>query len=166
VVRRLVESWTDDSLFRTLYPGLRRFAAVVRPSEIEGDDLVQEALVRALALQPLADYEDPGAYLRAAIVRIASNHRRSLGRAHRAYARLSPSAEPGAYAEYPSDLDDLRRLKPADRAALYLLAVERRSYGDIAELLGCSETAARSRVSRALKRLRSELVTPSEVLND
>jgi DNA-directed RNA polymerase specialized sigma24 family protein len=33
---------------------------------------------------------------------------------------------------YPSDLDDLRRLSPADRSVLYLSVVERRSHQEIA----------------------------------
>ena len=49
------------------------------------------------------------------------------------------------------------RLKPSDRAALYLFVVEQRSHREVADLLEISETAARARVSRALKRLRVEL---------
>lgn len=148
---------TDDLLFRELYPSLRRFAAVVRPSEVDGDDLVQEALTRALAIRPLAEYEDPGAYLRTAMVRIASNHRRKLGRGRRAHERAVAAADETTRDSYPSDLDDLLRLKPIDRAALYLIVVERRSHRETGELLGWTETATRARVSRALRRLRLEL---------
>src|SRR4051794_22848320 len=49
----------DDELFADLYPSLRRFAAVVRPPEADADDLVQEALVRALRIGPLSRVRRP-----------------------------------------------------------------------------------------------------------
>ena len=142
----------DGDLFAELYPSLRRFAAVVRPPEIDPDDLLQDALTRVLASGTLGELDDPGAYLRTVMVRLASNHRRSLGRGRRALERLRPSTTTDA--QYPSDLDDLRRLAPADRAVLYLVVVERASYAEAAGVLGCSEQAARARGSRALRRLR------------
>jgi DNA-directed RNA polymerase specialized sigma24 family protein len=117
----------DEQLFVELYPSLRRFASVVKPPEVDADDLVQEAVVRALGLGPLCEHENPGAYLRRAIVNVAANHRRGLGRRRRAWSRLVPAIEHGA--SYPSDLEDL----------------------------GCTETAGRARVSRALRKLRVDL---------
>jgi RNA polymerase sigma factor (sigma-70 family) len=145
----------DERLFAQLYGPLRRFAAVVKPPEVDADDLVQEALLRTLAIRPLCDYEDPASYLRRSIVNLASNERRWLGRRRRALARLTPAAH--EHAVYPSDLQDLLRLKPLDRAALYLAVVEGRSYSEVADVLGSTETAVRARVSRALRRLRVHL---------
>jgi len=145
----------DEALFGQLYPALRRFAAVVKPAEVDTDDLVQEALVRALTVGPLSQYEDPGAYLRRTIVNLASNARRRSGRARRAFRKLLVSEQAGT--SFPSDLEDLRRLRPADRAAVYLAAVEGQPHAVIAETLGCSEAAARNRVSRGLRRLRADL---------
>jgi RNA polymerase sigma-70 factor (ECF subfamily) len=146
---------SDDELFARLYPALRRFAGVVRPVEEDPDDLVQEALVRALRAGPLSSYEDPGAYLRTTIVRIAANQRRSLGRRRRAYGR---AIDPGAAVpSYPSDLDDLRRLPVPERAVLYLTLVEGHSYREVGMMLGCTEVAARRRASRAMRRMRSGL---------
>ncbi|MGH9015725.1 MAG: RNA polymerase sigma factor [Acidimicrobiia bacterium] len=146
----------DEELFAELYPSLRRLAAVVRPLEEDPDDLVQEALARALAIRPLSAFDDPCAYLRTAIVRLASNHRRRLGRHRRALSRAGLPAD-ASQANYPSDLDDLRRLGVRDRAVLYLSLVEGYSYREIAGVLGCGEQAARARASRALRRLRSDL---------
>ena len=75
-------SVADDGAgeFAKLYEPLRRFASVVRSPDMDADDLVQEALVRTLALQPLAELDDPAAYLRTVIVRLASNQRRTAGR--------------------------------------------------------------------------------------
>jgi RNA polymerase sigma-70 factor (ECF subfamily) len=47
----------------------------------------------------------------------------------------------------------LRELSESDREALSLRVVDARSYREIAALLGCSEQAARVRVSRGLQRL-------------
>jgi RNA polymerase sigma-70 factor (ECF subfamily) len=63
---------------------------------------------------------------------------------------------------YPSDLDELRRLGPDDRAVLYLSLVEGRTFAEIAVLVGISEAASRKRSSRALARLRNDL-TNAEV---
>jgi RNA polymerase sigma factor (sigma-70 family) len=146
----------DDELFTELYPSLRRFAAAVRAPEEDPDDLVQEALTRALAIGPLSSRENPGAYLRTAIVRLASNQDRWLGRRRRAFTRAAATTDADR-ATYPSDLDDLRRLPPRDRAVLYLSLVEGYSYKEIAVMLGCSEQAARARASRAIRRLRVDL---------
>ena len=158
------DTQADEALFAALYPALWRFAAVVRPPEVDADDLVQEALARTLAIRPLVDCDDPGAYLRTAIVRLVSNHRRSMGRRGRAFARLpvSDTDRPS----YPSDLADLMHLPPRDRAVLYVVVVEGWSYADAAEVLGCSETAARARASRALKRLRVEMADEDQEIRD
>ena len=135
-----------------LYPGLHRFACVVAPLEVEPDDLVQEAFARALRVGPV---DDPGAYLRRAIVHLAANHRRGLGRLRKALPRM---ATVGAGPQiYPSDLDDLQSLAPEDRAVLYLVHVEQQPYAEAAAALGCTEEAARTRASRARRRLRAEL---------
>jgi DNA-directed RNA polymerase specialized sigma24 family protein len=154
----------DDLLFRQLYPSLRRLAAVVRPIGVDPDDLVQEALTRTLSLGALTDRNDPGAYLRTAIVRLASNDRRSIRRRYRAVARLD--RRDSGESEYPSDLDDLRRLSPSDQAILYLSVVEGRSHDDIAAIVGKSAAAVRQRASRALKRLRVELESEREEIGD
>lgn len=139
-----------------LYPGLHRFACVVAPLEVEPDDLVQEAFVRTLRRGPLDQLEDAAAYLRRTIVHLAANQRRSLGRLRKAMPRLAGTGE--GVTVYPSDLDDLQRLAPDDRAVLYLVHVEGRPFADAAAALGCTEEAARARASRARRRLRAELV--------
>ncbi len=62
----------EAELFKKLYPPLRRFAAVVTPVEVEPDDLLQEAVTRALRRGSLTELDNPGAYLRRAMVNLAS----------------------------------------------------------------------------------------------
>ena len=140
---------------RELYPSLRRFAAVVGPAEIEPDDLVQEALVRVLERTALIELDSPGAYLRRSMYNLASNHRRSFLRRRRAFSRIV--ADSRVMPEYPSDVADLLRLSPKARAALYLSAVEGRSFAEVADLLGCSEESARKAASRGRSKLRMVL---------
>jgi DNA-directed RNA polymerase specialized sigma24 family protein len=87
----------------------------------------------------------------------ASNHRRRLGRRHRALQRAA-AATAVSVVEYPSDLDDLRRLSPPDRAVIFLSVVEGLAYDEIGAVLGCSAQAARTRASRALRRLRADMM--------
>jgi DNA-directed RNA polymerase specialized sigma24 family protein len=146
----------DEALFVALYPALRRFAAAIRPSGIDADDLVQEALTRTLARRSLSSIEEPLAYLRTAIVRIAGNHARGRRRADARVVRVGPPDVESADA-YPSDLADLMRVQPRARAVLFLTVVEERSFADAAAVVGCSEAAARQLSSRALRSLRQEL---------
>ncbi len=146
----------DRRIIEDLYERLRRFASVVAPPEVDPDDLVQEALVRTLRRRRLSELDAPLAYLRRAMLNLASNHRRRLGRARRALRVVGVAEE--ARQPYPSDLADLLALAPDVRAALYLSAVEGFTHAEVAGVLGCSEAAARQRTSRARRRLRDLLM--------
>ena len=165
-------SWREPDVqqrVRELYPSLRRFAAAVGPTDIDPDDLVQEALIRTMRAHTPDEIADLGAYLRGAVVRLRSNERRRLGRARRAVARLASRAESNRRAaaddrpaEPPGedprvDVTVLERLSERDRAAVYLSVVEGRPYDEVAAVIGGSAGAARTRVSRALRHLRAEL---------
>jgi RNA polymerase sigma-70 factor (ECF subfamily) len=152
----IVEVDRDAALFETLYPSLRRFAAVAGAPEGDPDDLVQEAVARTLRRRSLSSLDNPGAYLRQAIVNLAANRRRSLARGRAAVARLHATAE-GQDPEYGSDLTDLLRLHPASRALLFLVEVEGHTYAEAAGLLGMTEEAARTRAARARRQLRMQL---------
>ena len=146
----------DSELFEELYPGLRRFAAATAPSEVDPDDLVQEAVAQALRLRQLSELDNPGAYLRRTIANLASNQRRGFARWRTAMGRTGRPEE-SRLAEYDSDLADLMRVPPEGRAVLYLVEVEGQPYADAAALLGITEEAARARAARARKRLRLDL---------
>lgn len=144
----------EDELFRTLYPSLRRFAAVVGPPEVDPDDLVQDAVARVLARGPLTSLEQPAAYLRRTILNLAKDRRRGFARWRSAVARHGV-AEGGEADRYPSDLSALLSLDPGDRAVLFLAFVEGFSFEEVASSLGCTPAAARQRSTRARRRLRA-----------
>jgi RNA polymerase sigma factor (sigma-70 family) len=131
------------------------------------DDLVQEAVartLRALGRQGLSlgELDNPGAYLRRAIVNVASNRRRSLARLRVAMSRVGRSDEV-SLPEYSSDLADLLRIDPRTRAVLYLVEVEDLTYAEAGALLDLTEEAARTRAARARRRLRAELLHEMEL---
>ncbi len=145
----------EGELITSLYPSLRRMAAVAGSFDVEPDDLVQEALVRALRKGPISDLDNPLGYLRKTIVNLASNQRRSLGRKRKALGRLS--FEEGWLPSYPADIEAILDLPPRHRAVLYLVEVEDVPYAEAAEQLGITTVAARAMANRARRRARSAL---------
>jgi RNA polymerase sigma-70 factor (ECF subfamily) len=144
---------TDEEVLRDVYGSVRAFAAVVAPREVAPDDLVHDAILRALRSGPLSRLDHPAAYLRRAVANEASNQRRRLGRARRAHERAAGGLEESAYDVYPTDLAHLDELDPEDRAVLFLHDVEGFSFAEIGRDLGLTEAAARQRASRARRRL-------------
>jgi DNA-directed RNA polymerase specialized sigma24 family protein len=153
----VVDAGEVAEALRPVYRGLRRFAAVVGPLEMEPDDLVQEAVVRLLASGRWSTVDDLGAYLRRTIVNLAANERRRLGRHRAAVDRDSTTFL--ELPTYPSDVSDLDRVEPLARGLLYLVDVEGVSITEAADIVGCSPVAARARLSRARKMLRVDLET-------
>jgi RNA polymerase sigma factor (sigma-70 family) len=146
----------DQELFRQLYPGLRRFAGAVAPLGVEPDDLVQEALTRTLRQRPLQELDEPGTYLRRAIVNLASNQRRDQARRTSILDRFRPG-EQTTTDHYPSELLQLGRLSAKQRAVVHLKFVERATTGEIGALLAINDEAVRALLSRALRLLRMDL---------
>jgi len=145
-----------------LYEGLRRFAAVAAPSDMDPDDLLQEALVNVLRRHALSELDHPGAYLKRTMVNLAASHSRSMGRWRRLLPRVGASQQEASSPDYPSDLAELYRLPSRERAALYLAEVEGYHFSEIGPLLGCTEAAARKSASRARAHLRLALVTEEQ----
>jgi RNA polymerase sigma factor (sigma-70 family) len=152
--RSSIEEW-ERELITSLYPALRRIAAVAGSFDVEPDDLVQEALMQTLRKGPLSDLDNPLAFLRKTIVNLASNQRRSLGRRRKALGRLS--FEESKWPTYPADIEAILDLPPRQRAILYLVEVEDVPYVEAAEQLGMTTEAARMLANRARKQARAAL---------
>lgn len=145
----------DFALFGSLYPSLRRFAAVVSDADMDPDDLVQDALERTLDKHDLTELGQPAAYLKRAILHGVSNRRRRAGTFRRLLPRLLQDTV--RVDSYPSDLSILDALKPLDRAVIFLLDVEGLGSTQVAEQLGLTPAATRKRASRARAQLRALL---------
>jgi RNA polymerase sigma-70 factor (ECF subfamily) len=136
---------------RVVYPAVRAFAAGV--AREDPDDIVQEAFVRLLQRGSLETITDLGAHLRRVVVSVAIDRTRRDRAARTAQHRSGPPPV-GLEAVYPSDVAELMQLDVRSRALLYLTEIEGAPIAEAAAAVGCSETAARMRLSRARRRLR------------
>ncbi len=138
-----------------LIADLRAYARFLMPQRAEADDLVQEALVRALAALPQFQ---PGSNLRAWLFVILRNafyeqaRRRRSERA--ALERTPPPEHAGQPAQHAhSELTDLQThlfaLPPLLRESLVLVGAQGMSYEQAAEICGVPVGTMKARVSRA-----------------
>ncbi len=147
---------TDDVEFiESSYDELRRFAAVVAPWDVDPDDVLHSTLVKVLRKRSLSSLDDPLAYLRRSIVNHVNSELRKRGTRRSVLARLVGSDVDADH--YPSDLADLERLQPMDRAILLLHDVEGFDFAEVADFVGMNAGRVRVRASRARSRLRDLL---------
>jgi RNA polymerase sigma-70 factor, ECF subfamily len=145
-------------------PSLRAFAISLCGNPDHADDLVQEALTRAITR---IDLFEPGTKLQAWLFTILRNHFYSE---HRKRGREVQDTE-GTYAATLATLPDqeekvahqdvlaaLQKLPPEQREALLLVGAEGLPYEEAAQIMGVAEGTIKSRVNRARAKL-------SEILN-
>lgn len=141
-------------------PALTRYLGRLLGSSDDAEDVLQDAVLRALRAPALPDDTD----LRRWLYRVATNRAIDVIRRRRA-DRLAfdpPSAsDPAVDAEREALAFSLRgaadRLPPRQRASIILRYLEEQPYSEVAAMLGCTEQAARANVYQGLKRLRKDL---------
>ena len=142
-----------------LLPDLRAFARFLVGDRSEADDLVQEALVRALSA--LAQFQD-GTSMKAWLFTILRNAFYEQARRRRtelsALEQAAPSEEArAAHQESEAALGDLRRLvlilPPLLREALVLVGAQGLSYEEAAAICRVPIGTMKARVSRARSRI-------------
>jgi RNA polymerase sigma-70 factor (ECF subfamily) len=144
---------------------LRRYAYVLCRNHADADDLVQEALLKAIAA---AHTYRSGKDLRSWLFSILHNtfvsHKRQYARRARAARFLDstlrevgvkPAQE--ARVEVRDTLNMLSRLGPDQQAALVLIAVEGMSYAEAAEALDIPLGTLMSRLARGREELRQRV---------
>ncbi|WP_244929902.1 SigE family RNA polymerase sigma factor [Nocardioides sp. W7] len=150
-------------------PALLRLAYTLTGDAADAEDVVQEALSRALPRwSRISSVEDPDAYVRRMVV----NAHVSWWRRFRRRESPAPSVTPAGVVEAPGVLfDESRRLWMAcqalpevQRTAVVLRYYEQLEYAEIAALTGVREGSVRSRVSRGLATLRASY--PREETDD
>lgn len=149
----------DVEFVESSYAELRRFAAVVAPWDMDPDDVLHSTLVRVLGKRRLGSLDDPSAYVRRSIVNHINSEFRKRGTRRSVLQRLGGSDVDADH--YPSDLADLQRLSPVDRAILFLHDVEGFAFDEVAEFVGMKAGRVRVRASRARSRLRDLLTEES-----
>jgi len=149
-------------------PHMRSFARFLCRRDDLADDLVQDAVVRALAA---AHQFQPGTNFKAWIFTIMDNLNISNYRRKRPLVTLTEVVEPASCQIAPNQIDALilrdldraiRRIPAAQRNALILVVVHGLSYDDAARVCQCAVGTIKSRVGRARAALHEMLLGQHE----
>jgi len=151
------------SLVRLHHPDMTRVAFVVCGNL----DMAEDAVARAwpIAWRRLRSLREPER-IRAWLVAIAANEARQISRGERRRSVVELAMGPGSGAKSPDpsgravDIDlanAMARLAPDDRALVALRYVAGLNATELAAALGISASGVRTRLTRLLARLRSEL---------
>lgn len=149
-----------DDFVRREQAGLVRYAGLLAGSRAQGEDLVQEVLVRIFPRwrRLSGTPAERLAYVRRAVTNEHLSWRRRWSTRHIRYLPAEqldrPAAESTAGPD-PALWASLQRLGPQQRAALVLRYYEGLADDEIADLLGCRPGTVRAHVSRGLAALRS-----------
>jgi RNA polymerase sigma-70 factor (sigma-E family) len=142
-------------------PSLLRFAHAVTGNSHDAADAAQDALIAVYARWVrLSRTGDPDSYARRVIVNRTISWWRKIGR--RETAQLSETVGPVAADHAVASGDTamaealIRSLPARQRAAVVLRYFDDLGFAEIAAILGCPESTARSHVHRALARLREQ----------
>jgi RNA polymerase sigma-70 factor (ECF subfamily) len=144
----------------TLLPRMRIWARALTHNRLTAEDLLQDTAMKALLAS--SSFE-PGTNFTAWVHRIMVNHFISGVRSRREYTAFEQMPEVGVVGgqEDQSDLRELsiawKSLPPGHQEALQLIAVEERSYEEVADATGCPIGTLKSRVHRARQMLRSHM---------
>lgn len=144
------------------YDCLLRLAVLLTGDQHEAEDAVAEALTKTWHRWHRVDVEDPGAYLRRAVVNEVNSSFRRL-RTRRRYRERRRGDERGQRATDQQLVDAdvvgraLAQLPARQRTAVVLLYYDDLSHAEAASLMGCSVGTVKSSCSRGLDRLRSLL---------
>lgn len=143
---------------------LRRYARALLRDRTDADDLVQDALTRALSR---SDRFQPGTNLRAWLFTILHNLHANHVRRKVTAPAVTPVGDAALHVATPAGQDDhmelrdmargLALLPPEQRQVLLLVALEGLRYEEVATVLGIPVGTVMSRLSRAREALRQHL---------
>ena len=148
---RLAAFYERDAL------SLARFAYVVSGDHGLAEDLVHEAFLRVLARFRQGLQTDAlHLYLRTTVINLYKSFLRKkvYERRYVRHVTATAASAPGEMADYLHDA--LLRLPLRQRSAIFFRYYEDLTYLDVAHVLGCSESAAKSLVARGLRSLERE----------
>jgi RNA polymerase sigma-70 factor, ECF subfamily len=159
-----------ERLLGELRPRLHRYCARMTGSAVDGEDIVQDAMMKAFAALPdVGVVDNPAGWL----FRIAHNtaldflRRRARGPAMQNEEALDMIAAPDADQDHEVAATSLRtfmRLPAPQRSAVILKDVLGHSLEEIASITGVSEPAAKSALQRGRVRLRGFAGEPEDVV--
>jgi RNA polymerase sigma factor (sigma-70 family) len=156
-----------DDLFRTTYPRVRAYARTMA-GPADADDAVAETYAIAWRRQRDIPHDAALGWLFGVARRVLANTRRSERRFAALHSllgveRLVDVPDPAEQIADPALRAALLSLAPLDREAVILTAWFDLSSADAAQALGITPAAFRMRTTRARRRLRAELMTPTSM---
>jgi len=149
---------TFESYYARDYRRLLGLAYMLAGSNWAAEDLVQDALTEAhRRWATVADYDDPGAWVRRVLVNKSTSRFRRLRTETKGLLRLSGQAQhPISPSEPNAEVwEAVRSLPPRQAQAIALQYWEDRPVAEIADILGCSPETVKTH----LKRGRTALAT-------
>ena len=159
-----------EQLLGELRPKLHRYCARMTGSAIDGEDIVQDAMIKALAALPGAGViNNPEGWL----FRIAHNtaldflRRRARGPMMQHAEALdmisAPDSREQNHEVATMSLRTFMRLPALQRSAVILMDVLGHSLAEVASITGASEAAAKSALQRGRVRLREFAMEPADI---
>ena len=153
-------------LYERAYLPVLKYARRRAEADVAGDVVSEVFVVAWRRLSDVPD-ADPLPWLYAVARRVLANQRRGADRGIRLAERVAASARNGLGSADPAETVTaglsvaaaFGRLSPADREVLALAVWEELSPRDTARVLGCSTAAVATRLSRARRRFRTNLIT-------
>ncbi|MGE0747319.1 MAG: sigma-70 family RNA polymerase sigma factor [Rhodospirillales bacterium] len=158
-----------DRLIGELRPKLHRYCARMTGSVIDGEDIVQEALVKAIAAHPgSSPIDNPEAWLFRVAHNLALDHlrRRSRREAAHAHEDLEMIPDPVAVVDdrqaAAASLHTFMRLPVAQRSSVILMDVLGHTVQEVAGIIGGSVPAVKAALHRGRNRLRALAREPDD----
>jgi len=147
--------------FRTEFTAVVRSVYLILHDQERARDIAQDAFIQLLThWSRVSKYDRPDAWVRRVAIRMAMR----AARRERLRASLEREVDPATVLK-PVDLDLVRavqQLPPKQRAAIVLFYFEDRPISEVAEIMSCSEVAAKVSLHRGRKAL-AELIGSEEV---
>ena len=142
-------------LFAANYPRVVGTVFMIVQDRARAEELAQDAFMQLLRhWRQVSSYEQPAAWVRRVAIRLAVRSARREERLRSAMQRIRPQQPDPPVAGVSSEvLAAVRELSPKERAVVVLFYFEDRPVAEIAQLVGCSESAAAMRLHRARKHL-------------
>jgi RNA polymerase sigma-70 factor (ECF subfamily) len=141
-----------EDLFVEEYPRVVRTVFLVVQDEGRAEEVTQDAFVQLLRhWSKVRDYDRPGAWVRRVALRLAVRTVRREQRLAALTRRLRPERveELPVFPISPETMSAIRSLPVKERAVVVLHYLEDRPVDQTADLLDCTESAVKMRLSRA-----------------
>ena len=155
-----------DAFFRREYRSLVGLAVVLTGDRATAEDLAQDALLAAhRKWDELADYDDPGAWVRRAVANRSASVWRRRARELRAMTRLGHRATetvPALVARDDEFWNAVRALPARQAQCVALLYLEDRPVTEIGQILGIAPGTVRVHLHEARATLARQLGEPDE----